>query len=178
MYKPTINPLKKEVATMYYVGADLDKEQTWFYIMDQNGNKVSSKSIANIPETLKQYFQTIPMPFTLAVEATYNWYFFMDIAEQFAEYVYLANSFELKAFAKRHKKTDKIDARLIADILRKGFLPMVFIPSREIRNLKELLHYRIVNLIMDNTIKSTKFFTGFVLCKLPGNFGLKAITFC
>ena len=90
---------------MYYVGADLHKEQTWFYIMDQNGNKVSSKSIANIPETLKQYFQTIPMPFTLAVEATYNWYFFMDIAEQFAEYVYLANSFELKAFAKRHMRT-------------------------------------------------------------------------
>ena len=121
---------------MYYVGADLHKEQTWFYIMDQNGNKVSSKSIANIPETLKQYFQTIPMPFTLAVEATYNWYFFMDIAEQFAEYVYLANSFELKAFAKRHKKTDKIDARLIADILRKGFLPTVFIPNQEIRKLK------------------------------------------
>ncbi len=133
---------------MHYVGADLHKEQTWFYVMDQNGNKVSSKSIANISETLKQYFQTIPTPFTLAVEATYNWYFFVDIAEQFAEYVYLANSFELKAFAKRHKKTDKIDARLIADILRKGFLPTVFIPNQEIRKLKELLHYRI-NLVRD-----------------------------
>jgi len=38
--------------------------------------------------------------------------------------------------------------------------------------------YCTVNLIMDNTIKSTKFFTGLVFCKLPGNFGLKAITFC
>ena len=162
----------------YYVGADLHKEQTWFYVMDHNGTKIDSKSIANSPDSLKSYFASIPTPFTLAVEATYNWYFFMDIAEQFAQTAYLANSYELKAFAKRHKKTDKIDARLIADILRKGFLPMVFIPSREIRNLKELLHYCIVNLIMDNTIKSTKFFTGFVLCKLPGNFGLKAITFC
>lgn len=133
---------------MYYVGADLHKEQTWFYCVDNIGNKISSKSIANTFESLKQYFQTIPKPFTVAVEATYNWYFFMDIAERFAEKVFLANSYELKAFAKRHKKTDKIDAKLIADILRKGFLPAVFIPDRQTRELKELLHYR-MNLVRD-----------------------------
>jgi len=133
---------------MYYVGADLHKEQTWFYIMDQNGFKIDSKSITNSPDSLKSYFATIPAPFTLAVESTYNWYFFVDIAEQFAEHVYLANSFELKAFAKRHKKTDKIDARLIADVLRKGFLPTVFIPDNSIRMLKEVLRYR-MNLVRD-----------------------------
>ncbi len=133
---------------MYYVGSDLHKERTWFYVMDKDGNKISSKSIPNTPEALKQYFKTIPTPFILAVEATYNWYFFIDIAEQFAAKVYLANSYELKAFAKRHKKTDKIDARLIADILRKGFLPSVFIPTQATRELKELLHYR-MNLVRD-----------------------------
>lgn len=133
---------------MFYVGVDLHKEQSWFYCTDSTGNKVFSKSIANTPKKLKHFFSTIPTPFTLAVEATYNWYFFMDIAEQFAEHVYLADSYELKAFAKRHKKTDTIDARLIADILRKGFLPCVFIPNQAIRELKDLLHYRI-NLVRD-----------------------------
>jgi transposase len=146
----TINPLEKEETTMYYVGADLHKEQTWFYIMDHNGTKIDSKSIANSPDSLKNYFAKIPRPFTLAVEATYNWYFFMDIAEQFAQAAYLANSYELKAFAKRHKKTDKIDACLIADILRKGFLPAVFIPDQSIRQLKELLHHRI-NIVRDRS---------------------------
>ena len=133
---------------MNYVGADLHKEQTWFYVMDEMGKKLDSQSISNLPNTLKNYFATIPTPFTLAVEATYNWYFFMDIAETFTRQAYLANSYELKAFAKRHKKTDKIDAKLIADVLRKGFLPTVFIPSPAIRDLKELLHYRI-NLVRD-----------------------------
>ena len=135
---------------MYYVGADLHKEQTWFYVMDHNGTKIDSKSIANSLDSLKTYFAAIPAPFTLAVEATYNWYFFIDLAEQFAEKVFLANSYELKAFAKRHKKTDKIDARLIADILRKGFLPTVFIPDPSIRSLRELLRYRI-NLVRDRS---------------------------
>ena len=96
---------------MYYVGVDLHKETSWFYIVDAQSKKYDSKNIQNKPEILKKYFEQIPKPFTLAVEATYNWYFFVDLAEQYAQKGFLANSYELKAFAKRHKKTDKIDAR-------------------------------------------------------------------
>lgn len=135
---------------MNYVGVDLHKEQSWFYIMDCCGNKLLSKSVSNNTQTLKQFFARIPQPFELAVESTYNWYFFVDIAELYADKVFLANSYELKAFAKRHKKTDKIDAQLIADILRKGFLPAVFIPSKQIRTMKEILYYRI-NLVCDRS---------------------------
>jgi transposase len=136
--------------TMNYVGVDLHKEQSWFVVLDSKGKRLVSKSIANSPEGLKQYFSKIPNPFTLAVESTYNWYFFVDIAEQYAEKVYLANSYELKAFAKRHKKTDKIDAHLIAEVLRKGYLPTVTIPDQETRRIKELLRYR-MNLVKDRS---------------------------
>lgn len=135
---------------MYYVGCDLHKEQTWFYVLDQAGKKVLSRSISNKPETLEEFFKTLPVPFELAVESTYNWYYFVDIAEKYAQQVYLANSYELKAFAKRHKKTDKIDARLIADVLRKGYLPTVTIPDKNTRNIKELLRYR-MNIVKDRS---------------------------
>lgn len=55
---------------MYYVGVDLHKEQSWFYVMDQGGTKISSKSIANSTEQLNRYFAAIPKPFKLAVEST------------------------------------------------------------------------------------------------------------
>jgi len=135
---------------MYYVGADLHKEQTWFYVMDEHGAKVSSMSVSNELRTIEEYVSNIPRPFTLAVESTYNWYFFMDLVERYADKAYLANSYELKAFAKRHKKTDKIDARLIADVLRKGYLPIVFIPDRKTRQMKELLACR-MNLVKDRS---------------------------
>lgn len=135
---------------MYYVGVDLHKKQSWFYVIDEVGKKIDSKSISNRPKELKGYFDTIPKPFILAVETTYNWYFFVDIAEQYADKVYLANSCSLKAFAKQHKKTDKIDAYLIADILRKGYLPTVTIPDKETRQMKEFLRYR-MNIVTDRT---------------------------
>ena len=135
---------------MNHVGVDLHKETSLFYIVDKNGKKISSKNVTNNPEVLKQYFEQIPMPFILAVEATYNWYYFVDIAEQYAEKVFLANSYELKAFAKRHKKTDKIDARLIATILQKGFLPVVTIADKQTRQVRELLRYR-MKLVTDRS---------------------------
>ena len=135
---------------MYHVGVDLHKETSWFYVIDKDGKKFDSQNISNKPEILKQYFKQIPRPFTLAVEATYNWYYFVDMAEQYAEEVFLANSYELKAFAKRHKKTDKIDARLIAQILQKGFLPVVTIADQQTRQVRELLRYRI-NLVTERS---------------------------
>lgn len=128
---------------MNSVGTDLHKGTTWFYTLDGNGKKLDSKNIPNKTETLKKYFEWIPKPFVLAVEATYNWYFFVDIAQAYAEKVYLANSQELKAFAKRHKKTDKIDARLIAYVLYKGFLPTVTIADKQTRQIRELLRCRL-----------------------------------
>src|SRR3989338_1583530 len=115
---------------MNYVGVDLHKRTAWFYALDDKGSKISSKNLSTDPKILKQYFEEIPKPFTLAVETTYNWYFFVDLAREYAHEVFLANSYELKAFAKRHKKNDKIDARLIATILQKGFLPVVAIADQ------------------------------------------------
>lgn len=135
---------------MNYVGVDLHKEQSWFYVTDEAGNKLDSKSISNQPDALKKYLSAIPQPFSLAVEATYNCYFLMDIAKTYTDNAYLANSYELKAFAKRHKKTDKIDARLIADVLRKGYLPVVTMPDEQTRKIRAILRYR-MNLIADRT---------------------------
>jgi len=140
---------------MNTVGADLHKRTTWFYILDCHGKKINSKNISNNPELLKRYFASIPKPFRIAVEATYNWYFFVDIAQEYAEETFLANSFMLKAFAKAHKKTDKIDARLIATVLYKGFLPVVYIADKETREVRELLRYR-QSLIQDRCRNITR----------------------
>lgn len=135
---------------MYYVGIDLHKETSWFCILDENGKRIISKNVSNDISELKQFFANIPKPFSVAVETTYNWYFMVDLAEKYTDKVFLANSFELKAFAKRNKKTDKIDAKLIATVLFQGYLPSVTIPDKNIRELREFLHYR-MKLVTDRS---------------------------
>lgn len=135
---------------MYTVGADLHKVSTLFCVLDEKGNECDSQIISNSPGILEKYFMSIPKPFVIAVETTYNWYFFVDIAEKYADKVYLTDSYALKAFAKRHKKTDKIDSKLIATILYRGYLPTVTIADKGTRDTRELLRYRI-NLVRDRT---------------------------
>ncbi|MCK4917725.1 MAG: transposase, partial [Candidatus Omnitrophica bacterium] len=45
---------------------------------------------------------------------------------------------------------DKIDAKLITDILRKGYLPTVHISDKKTRQIKESLRYR-MNLVKDRS---------------------------
>lgn len=135
---------------MYSVGIDLHKHTIWYCVLDREGRRISSGKLSAEKETLKVFFHDLPRPFQVAVEATYNWYYVVDLAEEIAEGVYLADSYETKAFAKRHKKTDKIDAGLIARLLHRGDLPCVAIPDRESRDCRELLRYR-MRLVSDKT---------------------------
>jgi transposase len=135
---------------MYSVGIDLHKETAWYCVFDAQGHRISHGSLPADPECFKKFFEGLPRPFKMAVEATYNWYYVIDIAEEYAAEVYLADSFQTKAFAKKHKKTDKIDARLIAWLLHRGDLPTVAIPDRKTRETREVLRYR-MRLVSDRT---------------------------
>lgn len=127
---------------MNYIGVDLHKRNSFIYILDKNGKKIRNKRISNNIIQLKKFFEEVEKPFKLAVETTYNWYFFVDLAQEYSNEVYLANSYELKAFAKRNKKNDKIDAKLIAKLLYQGYLPVVYIADKQTRKVRELLRYR------------------------------------
>lgn len=135
---------------MNYVGVDLHKQTSWFCVLNEKGEKIISKNIQNNEKELLKFFDQIPQPFKLALESTYNWYFFVDMVQPFAKKIYLANPFYLKAFAKQHKKNDKIDAHLIADVLFKGFIPEVSIADKNTREIRELLRSRL-SLVSDRT---------------------------
>jgi len=68
---------------MNYIGVDLHKNNSYFYILNKNGNKVLNKRLSNNINQLKQFFDKVEKPFKLAVKTTYNWYFFVDLARKF-----------------------------------------------------------------------------------------------
>jgi transposase len=135
---------------MYSVGIDLHKETAWYCVLDAQGRRVSHGRLTASPGCFKAFFKSVPRPFKVAVEATYNWYYVVDIAEEYAEEVYLADSYQVKAFAKKHKKNDKIDAGLIAWLLQRGDLPTAAIPDKETRKQREVLRYR-MKVVSDKT---------------------------
>ena len=54
----------------------------------------------------------------------------------------LANPFKTRVIAEAQIKTDKVDARILADLLRGNLVPSVHIVGRESRQIKEVLRQR------------------------------------
>ena len=54
----------------------------------------------------------------------------------------LANPFKTRIIAEAQIKTDKVDARILADLLRGKLVPSVHIVGRETRQIKEVLRQR------------------------------------
>lgn len=56
--------------------------------------------------------------------------------------VHLAHPVYVKPFAKKHVKTDKMDARVLAQLLRMDYLQESYVPGKEIRGLRTLVRDR------------------------------------
>ena len=59
-----------------------------------------------------------------------------------SERIVLANPFKTRIIAEAQIKTDKVDARILADLLRGKLVPSVHIVGRESRQIKEVLRQR------------------------------------
>ena len=57
--------------------------------------------------------------------------------------VVLAHPLKTKMIAEAKIKTDKIDAKTLAELLRGDFLPTSYVPPKEIRELRHLVRHRI-----------------------------------
>ncbi len=78
----------------------------------------------------------------VVLEATYGWYWAVDLLQARGASVHLAHPLGVKGFAYRRVKNDFRDAADLADLLRMGRLPEAWIAPPEVRQLRELVRYR------------------------------------
>ena len=131
----------------HYVGIDLHRRRSVIFTMDADGNKLGCTRIANEPAALiKAVLEHGASP-AVVVEATYGWYWAVDLLREEGLEVHLAHPAG-NDWGKRRVKNDERDARDLADLLRLGRLAEAWIAPKEIRELRELVRYRfkLVNL--------------------------------
>ena len=125
-----------------YVGVDYHKRYSVATIMNEAGVILSQQRVSNNPETLRQFAAQLPAGSTIALEATGSWYYFYELLENTGIDIRLAHPLKTRAIAEARIKTDKIDATMLAHLLRADLLPTAYIPPQEIRDIREILRYR------------------------------------
>jgi len=125
-----------------YIGLDLHRKYSQVAVMDSSGRVLEEGRLENEREEIEGYFSGLSGEVKVAVEATGNWYWLVDLLESCGCEVWLAHPKNVKAIASAKIKTDKIDARVLGHLLRTDYLPTAYIPSVAVRDRRELLRYR------------------------------------
>ena len=125
----------------HYVGVDFHKSTSYLSVMNEFGAQVKSGRISNKKEELEAFLR--PYPHAAAVlEAGRNWSYMYDWLETLCERVTLAHPLKVKAIASAKVKTDKIDSRVLAHLLRADLIPVAHVPKESTREVREILRQR------------------------------------
>jgi transposase len=128
---------------MNSVGIDLHRKRSHVAVLDEHGTELLSRRIVNDPQTFLELLEGIDGESKIALEATYGWEWLADVLEEAGYELHLAHPLRTKAIASARVKTDAVDARTLAHLLRTDLLPEAYIAPRELRDLRDLLRHRV-----------------------------------
>jgi transposase len=124
------------------VGMDLHRRRSVLVRMGMDGRKLETARIENSPAALRGVVARAGENPLVVVEATYGWYWAVDVLRGAGAEVHLAHPLGVKAFCYRRVKNDERDAADLADLLRLGRLPEAWIAPEPVRALREVTRFR------------------------------------
>ena len=125
-----------------FVGIDLHRQRSVIVRQSESGEQLSAVRIVNDPVALGLELEQAGSDPEVVLEATYGWYWAVDVLHACGARVHLAHPLGVKGFRYRRVKNDVRDAAELADLLRMGRLPEAWIAPPETRELRELVRYR------------------------------------
>jgi len=135
--------VKGAPAKQQYVGLDVHKNTIQVAVMDQDGKVLRNTKIDNTDEDVRKAFARIPRSARCVMESSSVWYgLFRFVADELNMNVILSNPFETRAIAVSRKKTDRVDAQILADLLRGGYISACHVPSHPTVQNRQLTRSR------------------------------------
>ena len=125
-----------------YVGIDLHRRRSVIVRKNADGELLSKVHIDNDPIALADAVAAAGPSPEVVVEATFGWYWAVDVLQELGANVHLAHPLG-NNWGNRRVKNDERDATDLVDLLRLGRLAEAWIAPPEIRELRELTRYRI-----------------------------------
>lgn len=131
---------------MNYAGIDYHKEYSFVSILNEQGTVVFEQRVEHQhPQIFEKIFKSMEGECEVVYEACGSWSWLYEILEKIEKVkkISLAHPYQTRIIAAAQIKTDKLDARKLAMLLRADLIPCAYIPERETRQRKDVLRQRI-----------------------------------
>lgn len=127
-----------------FTGLDIHKKFIYGVVTDTSGNIISERKFKTEPHEMDKFLSMLDRESAhIALESCSCWEFVYDyLTDAGFTNVVLANPFKVRLIATSKKKTDKHDAKVLADLLRSNMLPQSYAPEHYIRDQRQLTRHR------------------------------------
>jgi transposase len=123
------------------IGLDVHRDFCEVAIAD-GGRARSAGRVATTPEQLELFAQSLAPSDRVVLEATGNALAIARILAPHVAEVVLAHAKHVRAISHAKVKTDKVDAKVLADLLAAGLIPAVWVGDEETRMLRRVVSRR------------------------------------
>jgi transposase len=125
-----------------YVGIDVHRKRSQVAVVTEDGTVQLNKNTVNGTEPLLRLIGDLPAGTPVAFEAAFGWGWLVQLLEDYGFDPHLVHPLRCKAIASARLKNDKVDAAILAQLLRADLLPEAWIAPAEVRQLRALLRHR------------------------------------
>ena len=140
---------------MIWVGLDLHKRYITACALDEGGAVVAEhRRLPPEADALVGWLQALGGPVTVAMEATLYWAWLHDRLSEAGIAAVAAHAYQVKLIWQARCKTDPIDARKLADLLRTDLLPAVWVAPPAVRAQRTLLRGRAYLVRLRTSVKN------------------------
>lgn len=113
-----------------YAGLDVHSEYTYGTIMDENGNHMWEAKVTTSEAGFRNLFLRFQGKHKIKAvfEASRNWNYIASLLRQQNVDFVMAHPLRVRAIASARIKTDKIDSKILAHLLRTDLIPQSYMP--------------------------------------------------
>lgn len=127
---------------MNFVGIDLHKKTISICVVDKERTVVHRKRFyCREPERISGFFKDLGS-FQAVVEATASYEWLVSLIEPLADRVVLAHPKKMRIIAESTRKSDQLDAQVLAEFLALDMIPEAYRPSKRQRAHRILVRHR------------------------------------
>ena len=126
-----------------YVGIDVHRKRSQVAVVAEDGKVQLNKNVVNGSEPMLRLIGDLAPGTPVAFEAAFGWGWLAELLEDYGFEAHLVHPLRCKAIASARLKNDKVDAAILAQLLRADLLPEAWIAPAKVRQLRALLRHRV-----------------------------------
>ena len=127
---------------MRIIGCDLHARQQTVAMLDTTTGEVVKMTLTHEGNNVREFYSTLPRPVRVGIEATGSMMWFVSLMEELGIECQVGHPARIRAAEPRKQKHDRRDADLILTLLVENRFPAIWLPTKELLDLRALLRHR------------------------------------